>query len=70
MQNRAGRSSPADQNALFSEFSPFTRAEREAASLRPPPAPRRPELNTNLPRGAVWRLGGSMKDTSLLEESR
>lgn len=36
MQNRAGRSSLADQNALFSEFSPFTRGEREAASLGPP----------------------------------
>lgn len=36
MQNRAGGSSLADQNALFSEFSPFTRGEREAASLGPP----------------------------------
>lgn len=36
MQNRAGRSCLSDQNALFSEFSPFTRGEREAASPGPP----------------------------------
>lgn len=57
MQNRAGRSSLADQNTLFSEFSPFTRGEREAASLGPPhrQAPRRPEHNTNLTSRAVRR---------------
>lgn len=34
-QNGARRSSPVDQNTLFSEFSPFTLGEREA-TLRPP----------------------------------
>lgn len=62
MQNGAGRSSPADQNALFSEFSPFTRGEREAAPATPPPClPRPAETQNTTPtrRGRAGRgLGG------------
>lgn len=35
-QSGAGRSRLTDQNALFSEFSPFTHGEREAATLGGP----------------------------------
>jgi len=72
MQNRAGRSSPADQNALFSEFSPFTRGEREAASLGSPPlthththTPDPPEAREDQNKKHQRGVGGTLRDASL-----
>lgn len=46
MQNRAGRSSLADQNTLFSEFSPFTRGWTWGSIVRAPPSSSSAETGT------------------------
>lgn len=59
MQNSAGRSSLTDQNTLFSEFSPFTQGEREAASFGP--LELRRDQNTTPMSRAVRRVGEMLK---------
>ncbi|KAG7237837.1 hypothetical protein INR49_031731 [Caranx melampygus] len=67
-QNRAGRFSLTDQNTLFSDFSPFTRGDREAASL----GPLEPcgEHNTNLTGQAVQRVSPRLKDTETMKDNK